>query len=141
MDLSQCSDEELIQELEKRKPNFAFLPKDPTNLMCLRGQQGNKVFYDHPYDLVCDYIRYEDLPHVQGVYEGSDPFDSTDDREFFVIAAIYRGCVSGYTEGLRSEVNCISSKDQWNKHVQYWNQTIAKPPFVLLDDEGNIVEN
>lgn len=96
--LTTFNDNELIAEIERRRKDLVVVPRDPSQLMCLRGAQEGSVFYDHEYDVVYDYlIDGNNLPHVDGVFEG-DSYCGWDNKLHFIIAAVWRGCIHGLHE-------------------------------------------
>ena len=116
-----------IDAIARLRPDLVVLPRIPTHIMCLRGLQGGSVFLNDPFDVVEDYIEFlPTMPHVKGVYEGTDPFDSYDDRKYFVMSAIYRGCIEGFEEWERYGQQLATDKER--RHHATWLKPCIPPP-------------
>ena len=123
INLDQVSDADLIAELQKRKPDHVLLPRNPSRIMALRGLQGDRVVKDDEFDLACDYMQIytKRMPHVNGFDEG-DIWVTLDEREFLVIASIYRGCIQGYEEWER-----LRAKEPDHGNLPYWDAPVTTP--------------
>lgn len=113
------SDEELIAELQRRRPDLIVLPREPKWIMGLRGYQANRVFMDHEFDLALDYLKFEDIPQLEGVDDGTNDWLREDQRLYFIIAAIYRGCISGFIEW--------SNRDESDPVFRWWDRPMGLP--------------
>ena len=96
--LAALSDEALIEELAKRRPDLVVVPRQASYIMALRGSQGTKVFEPKSdVDFVTDYLDLKDVGSVKGFRDGSQLYD-VDERAWLVAAATWRGCIGGFEE-------------------------------------------
>lgn len=96
--LSDSSDEDLIAELARRRPDLVVVPRVATHIMALRGSQETCVFEtEKKLDFVTDYLDLSDVGKVPGFAGPEDTID-VDERAWLVVAAAWRGCIAGFEE-------------------------------------------
>lgn len=96
--LSESSDDALIAELARRRPDLVVVPRVATHIMALRGSQETGVFEQgQNLDFVTDYLDLSEVGKVPGFAGPEDTID-VDERAWLVVAAAWRGCIAGFEE-------------------------------------------
>lgn len=130
------SDEALIAEIERRRPDLVVAPRQATLIMAMRGAQEDNVFEEG--DAVSTWVDLSDAPDVPGFPVARF---SGDEREWLLAAAVWRGCVRGLDEWRRRQAE--TGDDPF---IQSWlkpcvRNAAAMPDAALAQPSwGNAVE-
>lgn len=137
--LSEYSDEALIAEIARRRPDLVVVPRVATSIMALRGSQETCVFeHEKNLDFVTDYLNLSEVGKVPGFAGPEDTID-VDERAWLVVAAAWRGCIAGFEEWerRRAKEGNSSSVTGWT-HPCVLEKPIADVPPQALSASGNI---
>jgi hypothetical protein len=125
--LAEISDEALIEELARRRPDLVVVPRVASHIMALRGTQATSVFErEENLDFVSDYLDLSEVGKIPGFDDLEDSID-VDERQWLLAAAVWRGCIQGFEEWERSR-----RRDGDTPFITSWLK-----PCVLKEPEGN----
>jgi hypothetical protein len=97
--VSEFSDDALIAELARRRPDLILVPRVASKIMAMRGTQETCVFErEANLDIVSDYLNLSEVGEVVGYADRSGVECDVDERPWLIAAAVWRGCLKGFEE-------------------------------------------
>lgn len=116
-----AEEQALIDELKRLRPDLIVVPREPSAIMLLRASHHGPVFEaledGTGIDYTSEFMTFKDLDPDPRWDPDPNDYLHEDPREYYLAAAIWRGCISGFEEWQR-----YREREGSTSMVESWDQ-------------------